>query len=337
MENKSIEINLNGVTFNVICSNNDELKKVKYVFDKMFACDYNLTSDSDTIFNLYLRINSEQYSEFNSRLLLEKSKFIKPNIYEYDYSNSKVYHHYSNFYVYSRDNNYYIVSNNKYAAYYVILEIYNKICEMNSFYLFHGNGIKIDNTPISIIGNSHSGKTTLMSKLVQIEGANKSFLSNDRILVGNNKTLYFPIDINLDINTVLHDECLSKKIDIKDKKIYVDPKTFVGYYPNLDYISHSNNYYFIIPKINLLSKRYIEVTTMSNEEALKILNYCCFSLEDKECLREDWIMKSENRLILEKKVNKLLADIIKRYKILLVEYGCDLQGEEIYEKIRKKN
>ena len=335
MENNGIKVNLNGITFNVYCNSDTEIKRIERVFDKMFSCDYNLAF-SDAMFNIYVDNSIEKYNEMCSKLLSSKSRYIKPNIYEYEFNNLTIYHHYSGFYVHFENNNFHIISNNsKYASYYLILEIYLKMCEMNDFYLFHGNGIKIEETPMNIIGYSHSGKTTLMSKLFQIDTTKKSFLSNDRILIGNDRTLYFPIDINLDINTVTHDKYLTQGIKFNEQKAYVDPKTFVMCYPNLNYTSNSDNHYFIIPKIDLMSRKNLDITNIREKDAIKILKYCCFSLEDKECLRDDWIIK--NDIELEKRVNELVTNITKRYKILSVEYGCDLDGEEIYERIRKKN
>lgn len=42
MENNGIKVNLNGITFNVYCNSDTEIKRIERVFDKMFSCDYNL-------------------------------------------------------------------------------------------------------------------------------------------------------------------------------------------------------------------------------------------------------------------------------------------------------
>lgn len=334
MKEHCIKVNLNDVLFNINCNNESDYKHIKYVFDKMLSSDYYAKSSSNTINNIYYSSDVCEYNNISSQLLNVKSNSIKPNILEYDLDVIKIYHHFSGFYVFEKDNNYYIISNNnKYAPYYLILELYSKICEKSNYYMFHGNGIKIEDISFDIIGYSHSGKTTLMSKLFNMDNYNKSFLSNDRILIGKDQTFYFPIDLNLDAKTILNDNHLNKHLISSG---YVSPNKFVNMYDNLSYISKSDNNCILVPHIDLKNAKNLDVYPMNLNSVRDILTYCCFSIEDKECLRENWIMKSFDIKQLDKEISLLINHITNYYKIIYVNYGYATEGEEIYERIRKK-
>lgn len=333
----SIHVNLNGIGFNVGCDTTESLKKVKYVFDNMFVPGYDNTAPTLCDFNIYFSNDPIKYSKLTESLMDFNAQKFNPNIYKYLYNGIDIYHHYSGFYVYGLDDCYYIISNDsKYAPYHLILELYLRVCEENGIYIFHGNGIKMDDNGINIIGHSHSGKTTLMSKLFQIDGVDKAFLSNDRVLIGSDKTLYFPLEINLDRNTISNDQNLLGKIDNNNPKIYVKPKTFVSCYPDLRYVDNIRNNCFLIPRIDLKSTMRINVKEVGREEAISALEESCFSIVDRECKRDNWIKEED----LPKKVEgvtSLLSTLTEQYRFLSVEYGCDLRGEKIYEKIRKKD
>lgn len=335
---KNAYVNLNGVCFNVICNDDETLQRVKYVFDGMFSDYYSFYINKFKDYTIHFNNDPIEYSKMRSKLIDIRVERIDPNIYGYVYNGLNIYHHYSGFYVYEFCDEYYVVANNsKYAPYYLMLELYLKTCEEKKNYIFHGNSIKLDDIGFNIIGSSHSGKTTLMSKLFQISDINKAFLSNDRILVGSDCTLYFPIEINLDKNTISNDKNLRKKLETNKPKTYVKPTTFVSCYSGLKYVSNVKNNCFLIPKIDLLSKDSISVEEMSKEEAAKTLSYCCFSIKDRECERGDWIIDSKSLFQREKEISTLIDYLGNEYKFLSVRYGCDLEGERIYEKIRKKN
>ena len=186
------------------------------------------------------------------------------------------------------------------------IELYSKICEKSNYYMFHGNGIKIEDISFDIIGYSHSGKTTLMSKLFNMDNYNKSFLSNDRILIGKDQTFYFPIDLNLDAKTILNDNHLNKHLISSG---YVSPNKFVNMYDNLSYISKSDNNCILVPHIDLKNAKNLDVYPMNLNSVRDILTYCCFSIEDKECLRENWIMKSFDIKQLDKEISLLINHI----------------------------
>ena len=328
----STSINMNGIVFNIYCNDKKYIDKVNKLFNKMMTNDNSVILPRDSI-NIYVINDSKEYYKRHERLKLFKEKKLKPNISEYTVIDKNIYHN-NDFISYLYNGDYYIISNeSKYSPYYLLLEIYQKTCEANGYYIFHGNGLTIDNESYNIIGNSHSGKTTLMSKLFQIDGLPKEFLSNDRILVGSEQTLYFPIDINLDKHTIEHDKYLSKNFQIDKEKEYVHPNSFISCYPNMDYISNTTNSNVIIPRIDLVDKHNLAVYPADENSLLE----CCFSIEDKECLRDDWIIKGKSKNEKTSEAKSIINSLLDNYNIMCLQYGADLSGEEIYERIRKKN
>ena len=336
MKEYCINVNLNNILFNIYCKNEYDYEQVKYVFEKMLAPDWHLKSNLNNAINIYYLNDANEYHNMGNSLKNIKPKMKKPNILEYDLNDIKIYHHYTNFWVYKKDNDYYMVSNNnKYAPYYLILELYLKQSEIYNYYLFHGNGIKIENNSIDIIGNSNSGKTTLTSKLFELTNHNKSFLSNDRILIGKDQTLYFPIDVSLDARIIANDNCLNKELDAANNQ-YISPNRFINIYDDLSYISNTNNNCFIVPQIDLKHPNSIEIDSMDSNNARRLLTNCCFSIEDKESFREKWIINGKNEEEIKKEISILINYIINYYKIIYLKYGYKTEGEEIYERIRKK-
>ena len=327
-------INLNGIVFNIYCNDNDTIRKIKRVFDNMFAPNYNEIIGTKANYNIHFDLSEDNYNNMISMLANKECKILNPNIKEYTLDQYKIYHHYSQFFTYGLDNDYYVISNNKYSPYYVILELYLKEYERRKYYLFHGNGIIINNKGINIIGNSHSGKTTLMSKILQADKKDSSFLSNDRILLGFDKTLYFPIDLNLDKRTILNDLYLKDKINTDNEKIYVSPKQFISCYPNLSYDSNSTNNLILVPQIDLIERKRMNIREIKKADIIELLKYCCFTIEDKENPRDEWLKKSN---AVDKDIDRLIEYLANEYKAILFEFGCDLEKERVYEKIRKEN
>lgn len=325
--------NFNGIKF-IISGIEKSVKKIETLFKKMIPSESNLDLVNFNYFIHYFE--DERIWNVLESLRMTQAKFsIAPNIERLRINDKDIFYSKTQFYVFNDGVDYYIYAkNNKYSVFYVVLELIQRTFEKYKFFIYHGTGISVENVNMDIIGNSGSGKTTLMSKFFQSSLTGKKFLSNDRILIGQNYTSAFPIEIHLNPIIVENDKFLNKAYLGND--CYLKPCELLNAYPDLVPANFFRNSIIVIPRIDFLDKDTLSICRC-DELARNELDDCCFTIFDKESPRQYWLMHtgfSEYQTRID--IDSLNSYLINNFDILLLRYGCNVSGEEIYEKIRKK-
>lgn len=325
--------NFNGIKF-IIYGNEKSVEKIKSLLKKMIPSksDFELV---DFNYHIHYFEDERMWSTLESLRMVQTKFSIKPNIERLKLNDKDFFYSKNQFYVFNEGLDYYIYSkNNKYAIFYVILELIQRTFEKCKYFIYHGTGVGVEEINMSIIGNSGSGKTTLMSKFFQSSLMDKRFLSNDRILLGHDYTSAFPIEIHLNSGIIENDTFLRKRNYADD--CYIKPCELLKVYPDLKIINFFRNNIIILPKIDLFNKNELSIYS-SNEFAYGKLNECCFTILDRETQRQYWLMHSAfSKSDTENYIKNLNNYLINNFTVLFLSYGCNVSGEEIYEKIRKK-
>ena len=336
IDDKTVVVCLNNIRFNIECDSKELASKVYKKYKNYFVED--ISFDSLVNINISFSMDKNNYNSLYHLLSkTEVDSFLRPNIVKYKINGEDVFFANDSIVLDNGNDNYTVVSEkNIYGPYYVMLECMSRILEEYGTYLFHGNSYGIEDLSLVTIRESGSGKTSLMSKLFQLEELKKSFLSNDRLLLSQDRSMYFPIDINIDRDIIRFDSHLSKYFNYEDKKQLIKPREIPSIYPNMEYRSSNPNQMIIIPKIDFDNKTSISLVNASSEEARFVLKRNMFSINDRECERDFWIRKPT--LIEQERFSessKLINQIIDNYGVYILRYGCDTNGSQIYEKILK--
>lgn len=227
----------------------------------------------------------------------------------------------------------------------IIRELYLREKEDLGFDFMHGTALEIDGKGILLLGNSGSGKTTLAVKILELN-KEKSFLSNDRVLIDKNLNIdYFPHAITYAMGTVKNNKHLDKyfrenRLLEKKKNISYEnasndidcntPLSDVAKVFNLtNTIARTKLDYIIYPRFDKKFEK-VEIIHMSEDEKRIFLEETNFTPDDKESLRKPWIRKREkNRSELLEIRETLINNIIKNVSIKKIKYGTKTKIEDI--------
>lgn len=234
---------------------------------------------------------------------------------------------------------------------YLIREIYVRLQENKKSLFMHGNGIEMDNKGIMLLGNSGSGKTTFMMKLLDTDD-DTSYLSNDRVFLRRDRRIdYFPIPLILANGTAQNNrrlfDYLSKRDSLYDSTYRrdtllhgeVDDKYalfrnhFFEIFPNCKNVESTNLDYVILPKINLNGDR-VEIREIDDKS--RILD-TCFTPVDHESKRRPWILKrdlTDQELYANRE--QIISDLVDRGQIYECLYHPDITPQELQEKVKTK-
>ena len=358
----SFVITLCGLKFLIKCQTEELLKEQKKVFGKMLPSECFLSDCKDVDFVITYSKNENAFEKLYGTIKSRPAQLLKPYMNETMFKGRS-----ARFDVFIRDKkdfialqkdnkNFSVISNpmntsSKNAIYTVVLEILQKELETKNTNLFHSTGGEIDGNGFLLLGQSKSGKTTLMSKLAQCSKV--GFLSNDRVLCDNIKMMAFPLEIILSLGTVKNDKYLRKFFIDKKKtdnwlgrnldntldyeKCGIKPKELCEIYPDLFLIQEANIDYIILPRINFEDREKINIYPITAEHASDVILDCDFTLEDKECKRYDWIYPSKLTSV-EKFINakNLINDLLKKIPVFVVEFGCNCKGLDIKQALNKQ-
>lgn len=235
---------------------------------------------------------------------------------------------------------------------YIIREIYVRLQENDKGIFMHGNGIKINDEGLVIIGNSGSGKTTFMFKLFEGNKGNLKYLSNDRIFIKDNHEMeYFPIPLILATGTArgikpifnylkdkdkLYDSSFSKDTLLNGKenekfelfKNYI-PKIF----PNCELEEKERVNRIIIPKINFNDKK-VKIEVLSDYHKAMDM---CFTPIDYESLRKPWIMdRNLSNEKLQENSERIIKKQVDEELVYTIEYNPLSDSKYIQEEVKEK-
>lgn len=253
-------------------------------------------------------------------------------------------------YILKKQNNYYYTlignqkSNTIKYVFRIIREILVRLQENDSKFFFHATSFRLNNKGVSLMGNSGSGKTTLFSSILLNGG---EILSNDRTFIyeTNNKIMmdYFPIPVVYKIGTVQNNKALNKYI-LNEKNHYLLPDEFytgkVSYpipltdlpiiFKNTSLIENSFLDVIIFPKFILSQSKHLFVKELTYQESFNLLKSVCFTPNDYESFRKEWIYKRIKTVTeLEHDADIFLNKIICSVKIFYLEFGKNT--ENIYD------
>lgn len=227
----------------------------------------------------------------------------------------------------------------------IIRELYLREKEELGFDFLHGTGMEINGKGILMLGNSGSGKTTLAVKFMELD-YEKSFLSNDRVLVDKNMIMdYFPHAVTYAMGTVKNNKHLDqyfketrilekkKKITYENAENNIDcntPLTDVKKVFNLtNVVARTKVDTIIYPRFNKDFKG-VKVIDMTENEKRKLLEETSFTPNDTESLRKPWIRKRKIDTEELLKIRKdLIHKLIRNTIIKKIKYGVETKAEEI--------
>lgn len=235
---------------------------------------------------------------------------------------------------------------------YLIREIYVRLEENNKSLFIHGNGIKIDNKGVIIMGGSGSGKTTFMLKLFESDEKSLEYLSNDRIFLTQNDNIeYFPIPLILASGTAknirpiftylknkqsLYDSSFKNNMLYSEKnniKFELFKKYIPEIFPNCKLVEKSNIDVIIMPKMNF---------DIDDISVRQVCDYAetmpmCFTPTDSESQRKPWIMERDNSdEILKKQSIKKLKEKTNQGIVYKVNYNPNMDSIILRHKISEK-
>lgn len=356
---KILTIFYDGLKINITCLN-EELYNEQYKMYRDFFVDEKTPYTQEV--NVFYSKNQKIVDRLNSEIQNDKDHFtINPfgnTIYNVQNKQSHVRFmakDRNSISIKQNNGNYAIVgsetTNTKYAPYILILEIISRYNEINGRSIFHSTAFKLNNKGILVIGESGSGKTTFLSKLIDAK-QEISFLSNDRAYVGDGKIYYFPLEIILSMGTVKHSDNLSryfieKKITdswlhkelsktANNEKCGIKPKTFCEV-NNIGYSASSNLSLIIFPQVDHVNKDNIQVKTLEYPEVVERLRASCYTPNDKESHRDMWIEKGVlTNEELEYLAHKNITNMAKTQLCLSCQYGENATGEQILGSIYRE-
>lgn len=214
----------------------------------------------------------------------------------------------------------------------------------------HGTGISIDDTGVLLLGNSGSGKTTLAVKMLSEDKYKRGFVSNDRVFLDNDTMRYFPIPVVFASGTAKNNQYLNeyfkrtKLFEKRTGKIYENtanndkvptPLTDMeNIFNNIQLEAEKKVDIIVFPKINLNMGKSFRIGEMDERGKYISLDKTCFTPFDSESLRLEWIRKRKKNIdeLSENKYDTI-QEIIRRKKIVQLEYGAESNIEEIIEDI----
>ena len=356
---KSLSIFYNGLKINLICQN-ENLFKEQYKMYKNFFVEEQGKVEQEI--NVYY-VKSQKITDKLCNEIVNDSKHFSINPFEkqvYIVQEKLKYNRFmslnKNNISIKHNNGFYIVvgtetEDTKYAPYTLILELISRYNETNNRAIFHSTGFTLNGKGILTIGESGSGKTTFLSKLYNTNN-NVSFLSNDRVYVGNGEIFYFPIEIILSMGTVknskqlssyfiehkITDSWLNKQLSEtkNNERCGIKPRTFCEI-NNINYVSNANLSLIVFPQIDLTYKDCLEIKTLKREDIIKKLSLSCFTPYDKEKHRDMWIDKgimTENQL--KNMADKVILDLAKNTHCISCKYGCNVSGEKLILEINRE-
>lgn len=356
---KVLTIYINGLKINLVCQTEELYEEQRKLFKNFIAPQEGEVKKEITVYytkkqsiidkvNNSIEIDSTHYSinPFGKQVYLVQDKEMFSRYMDSKKGNMSA-KHVKGFYVVVGAEN----QNTKYAPYTLILELISRYHEENNHIIFHSTGFTLGDKGIIVIGESGSGKTTFLSKLFDTNN-DISFLSNDRVYVGDNKMYYFPIEIILSMGTVKNNDRL-KNYFIEHKvtegwlgkpleetmakdKCGVKPRTFCQM-NDMQYIPESNLDLIVFPQIDLENKDIIEVKILNKEEIIKRLKLSCYTPHDKEAHRDMWVDKGNMTTEeLEAMSSDVILDIANSTCCISCRYGYNVTGEQILEAINKE-
>lgn len=357
MMNK-IDFSLCDWNFSVLFNNKDDYTMYyKLLSDSIYKMEHKMNNNSKTIIINYINSIEVFDKKMND---IKKYEHFKIQTFNNEY--------------YTKFNNYFVSSNDRYIIYqvneyefvvltkinylrhellYIIREIYVRFQENAKSLFMHGNGIGIENNGILILGNSGSGKTTFMFKLLESYDNKFDFISNDRIFITtDNKINYFPIPIVLSVGTAQN---CSKLYEFLSKIKNLDYSEFT---PEMmkewelsDKFSLYKNYlpqifkkcclneeidldYIILPRIDMTNDNHIFIKQGCSFEEL---SDTCFTPTDTESLRNPWILpRKYSESELDTIASIKLQELIKLRKIFVIEYSANIDSKELQSIIKER-
>ena len=339
---------INEVAFNIY---SDDLNKVdNYFKESVLESETQVKSE----YNIYL---CEEKSFF-----IEKIKQFNKNIAKiYDTFNNQQHYQFKNMYLIDNeeyliekidDNNFVLYSNNKNKTcknlLRVIREILVRDLEDKGYYFMHGNGIKIFDKGMLILGKSGSGKTTFTSKINSLE-INQQFISNDRIFINEDEMVYFPLPIVYSMGTVKTNLKLDKyfkennvlelrrggnyETAIYSQKCDVPLRSIHEMFNNCENISSSTIDLIIFPR---LTDKNEDVRILDKKESIEKLDSCNFTPNDTESNRRPWIKFRKTTIDELEEKKQQLYEILNRTKTMIdFPYSYQTTGDEIVKKLMR--
>ena len=350
-----VDFSLNKWNFTVNFNNEEDYLVYKEVIENSIYDMYFKKTKYNTIKINY--INDESFYNYIYKELSNKKKEIISSFeneyydkYENVFVSSK-----ERYLVYKENDSFNIVCKENLIRpelIYIIREIYVRLQENDKGIFMHGNGIKINDDGLIIMGNSGSGKTTFMFKLFENNEEELEYLSNDRIFIkDDNEMEYFPIPLILANGTArgikqiyeylkdknsLYDSCFSNEMLLNGKeneKFALFKKYIPQIFPNCKLQEKERINKIIIPKINF-SNNKIKVESLSDYHKAMDM---CFTPIDYESLRKPWIMDRElSNEELQKNSERVLKEKTDNGLVYTVEYNPLANPKYIQEEVKEK-
>ena len=302
-------------------------------------------------------INDEHlYNEMYKKIINKEKKIISSFQNEYYEKYDNVFVSSKNRYLIYKDDHYINIICKEYLKrpelIYIIRELYVRLQENEGKLFMHGNGIKLDDKGLLLLGNSGSGKTTFMFKLFENNPNGFKYLSNDRMFIEDTNVMeYFPIPLILANGTArtikpiydylkdkdqLYDSTFTKEMLLngKDTEKFELFKNYIpNIFPNCDLEERETVDKIILPKINFDIDK-LEITNLSDHnELMKV----CFTPVDTESLRKPWIMErdyDDNYLV--NNSEKILKNKVDSGLVYKVEYNPNLDSCYLQDQIIQK-
>lgn len=367
---------INNVNFNVYVEkkNFDQFKYIDYYIndfsiDQNIITTFNLYCIEDTIFlgNIKKLIENSKFkiiknfsghlesNEFHEIFDIEKGEKLFINTRNgYNYA---IFKKDSSFYIIAKENTLY----KKQQALRVIRELLLRTLENYGYIFFHSAAINYNNKGIMIIGNSGTGKTTLMSHL--LNNLNSNFISNDRVFLKKENYIslrYFPLPIRLGIgtiksisqlrsyisnhklfrtqNTMFADKELNLVLDkynvfLDKNKIELTPLEFTKAL-NLNTIEKTVLNLIIVPNIIKESDK-ISIKELNSIDKNRVLSENCFTPKDESWINPWLIERNEPDIYYMKVAEKLIEYIIENIPVISVTFGTNTDVELIPKKLNK--
>lgn len=231
-------------------------------------------------------------------------------------------------------------------AMYIIREIIIKTAEKENLLLLHAASLDIDGKTVLLAGDKGAGKTTMLCHLCA-NIKNTAPMSNDRTYIEDTgKELiahYFPLKYRISMDTV-------RLYDRMKNLLYMK---YITYKPNkakalmdgtgnskLSLLQEEFEHVFYkkgtaFGKLNALffldlhlNSNILKYKKASEEEIVELLNRNNLSYKD-DLFIDDWIIKSNNLSVEEKRHEKTIQNIASKIKCYRIDYGSNITGEEL--------
>lgn len=342
------QFNVNGVAFNIFSDITDEISEY---FKESVIDDHSLITSE---YNIYFYEDPALY--------LEKIRgFRKDKAVSYDTFNNQVHYKYGNTFMIDNeeylcevidDNNFVVYSGNKEKSCKNLIRIMREILvrdmEDKGYFFMHGNGIRIMDHGILILGGSGSGKTTFTSK-INSEVLPQEFISNDRIFITEDEMRYFPLPIVYAMGTVKTNPNLDKffrennVLELRrggkyeeasfGKKCDVPLSAIPKIFPWIKNRPTSQIDLVVFPRI---TDKKEQIKVLNLEEASERLDLCNFTPNDTESNRKPWI---KFRKITDKALDEnkkiLNRSLSSRVMIIDFPYQYETSGKEIVKSLKR--